>query len=183
VIPDPVNLGFVTPVMIDAAQLDALDAEIASVFERDEMVVPADVTDVGWPTLADSRGKVFFALDNEGLVDVYGGPTLFTSRPDATTAGFAKLNDPIGDAARIKELVRKGFIVRTRADADTVQARTNDPTMRDAALASGAQYISSDYLTPDTRFSDYAVALPGGVNARCNPVNAPTDCEDDQLKA
>jgi hypothetical protein len=182
-IPDPANLGFVTPVPIDAAQLDALDAEIASVFERDEMVLPADVTDDGWPTLAASRGKVWFALDNEALATMYTGTTLFTTQPDATAPGFAKLNDPIGDADKIRSLVEKGFIVRTRADADTVQSRTNDPTMREAAIASGAQYISSDYLTADPRFSDYHVELPGGVHARCNPVNAPPECEDDQLKA
>jgi hypothetical protein len=33
---------------------------------------------------------------------------------------------------------RRGYVVRTQADVDTVQARTNDTSMRDAALASGA---------------------------------------------
>jgi hypothetical protein len=180
--PDPAKLGFVTPVRIGAPQLDALDAEIRSVFTSDELVVPADVGTDGWPTLAASRGKVWFALDNEDLAPVYRGSILFTSKPDAEQPGFAKLNDPIAGAAKIRELVRKGFIVRTRADADTVQARTNDTTMRTAALASGAQVVSTDYLVPDTRFSDYVVRLPGGVVARCNPVNAPPECKDDQLK-
>jgi hypothetical protein len=180
--PDPANLGFVTPVPIGAPELDALDAEIASVFPRDRLVVPADVGPKGWPTLDHARGTVWFALDNEDLAPVYRGSTIFTSKPDATTPGFAKLNDPIADRARIEELVRRGFIVRTRADADTVQARTNDTSMRDAALASGAQLVSTDYLVPDTRFSDYVVRLPGGAVARCNPISAPPDCKDDQLK-
>jgi hypothetical protein len=72
-------------------------------------------------------------------------------------------------------------MVRTRADADTVQARTNDTTMRDAALASGAQLVSTDYLTADTRFSTYRVRLPSGAVARCDPVVAPPACKDDQL--
>jgi hypothetical protein len=93
-----------------------------------------------------------------------------------------KLNDPIKDGAKITDLVKQGFIIRTRADADTVQARTNDVTMRDAALKSGAQYVSTDYFTPDTRFSDYRVQLPGGEVARCNPVNAPPDCKDADIK-
>src|SRR3954471_18382089 len=180
--PDPAHLGFVSPVPIGAAELDALDDEIASVFPRDRLVVPADVGADGWPTLAHARGKVWFALDNEDLATVYRGSTIFPSLPDAAHPGFAKLNDPLKDGERIRDLVRKGFIVRTRADADTVQARTNDTKMRDAALASGAQLVSSDYLVPDTRFSDYVVRLPGGAVARCDPVDAPPACEDAQLK-
>jgi hypothetical protein len=179
--PDPAKLGFVTPVRIGAPELAALDAEIHSVFDDDHLVRPRDVTADGWPTLTQSRGKVWFALDNEDLATVYRGTTIFTSKPDAPTPGFVKLNDPIKDAARIRELVEKGFIVRTRADADTVQARTDDTSMRDAALASGAQLVSTDYLTADTRFSDYRVQLPGGAVARCDPVNAPPACKDDQL--
>jgi hypothetical protein len=180
--PDPAKLGFVTPVPIGARELAALDDEIHSVFEDDELVRPGDVTDDGWPTVESARGKVWFALDNEDLADVYEGTTIFTSKPGAATPGFVKLNDPVKDGDRIRALVRKGFIVRTRADADTVQARTNDTSMRDAALVSGAQIVSTDYLTADTRFSDYVVRLPGGAVARCDPVNAPKTCDDAQLR-
>ena len=44
-------------------------------------------------------------------------------------------------------------------DADTVEARKNATGRRAAALASGAQYISTDYLWPDPRF-------PGGYQGR-----------------
>ena len=92
------------------------------------------------------------------------------------------LNEPVDLAAKIAAAVKAGIIVRTRADADTVQARTNDTTMRDAALASGAQFVSTDYLTADTRFSDYRVQLPNGAVARCNPVNAPKACSGSTIK-
>lgn len=88
-----------------------------------------------------------------------------------------KLNDPVADGDRSRELVSGGFLVRTRADADAEQARTGDTTMRDAALASGAQLVSTDYLRPDARFTDYSVSFPGGVVARCNPVSAPPTCD------
>jgi hypothetical protein len=175
--PDPAHLGFVDPPDFDAATFAALDAEIESVFDRDELVVPADVTSAGWPRLDDARGKVWFALDNDDLAPVYGGDLLFTAGNH-----FAKLNDPVGDGERITSALRDGLMVRTRADADTVQARTDDTSTRDAALAGGAQYISTDYLVADPRFPDYVVALPGGVVARCNPVIAPPDCTDDLLK-
>ena len=175
--PDPAGLGFVDPPDFDAATFAALDDEIRSVFDEDRMIVPADVTAEGWPLLEDARGRVLFALDNDALAPVYEGDLLFTAGNR-----FAKLNDPIGDAARIQDALDQGLVVRTRADADTVQARTNDGTMRDAALASGAQFVSTDYLVPDARFGDYSVTLPGGALARCNPVTAPPTCEDDQLR-
>lgn len=174
---DPARLGFVDPPDFDAATFAALDAEIRSVFDDDRLIVPADVTTEGWPLLDDARGRILFALDNDALAPVYEGDLLFTAGNH-----FAKLNDPVGDAARIRDALEQGLLVRTRADADTVQARTSDTTMRDAALASGAQFVSTDYLVPDDRFGDYSVTLPGGALARCNPVTAPPTCEDDQLK-
>ncbi len=57
------------------------------------------------------------------------GRLLFTpSSPGQDDAAFAKLNDPIADAAKIKAALAAHMIVRTRADADTVQARANDTT-------------------------------------------------------
>jgi hypothetical protein len=180
----------------DLAELQALEAEIRSVFAEDEMVTPDDVrgsystlgeavaTD-GWPTLANVRGQVVFALDNEGLRDAYrtGAPSLegrvlFTpSRPGEPDAAFAKLNNPIGDADAITAAVAANMLVRTRADADTIQARNNDTTTRNRALTSGAQLISTDYMEPNPEFSDYSVQIPGGTPANCNPANAPRECK------
>lgn len=192
VIPDP-GLGFLIPVPIGAAELDELDAEILSVFPPEQIILPDDVrgdfptlADAvrtrGWPTLREARGRVLFALDNGGAKrDAYidghpslAGRVLFTdSAPDSPEAAFAKLNDPIGDFDLIQELVAEGFIVRTRADADTVQARTGDTMQRDVALASGAQFISTDYPVPNPDFgTGYHVEIPGGMPAACNPISA-----------
>jgi hypothetical protein len=196
-IPDPLNLGFVIPHSIGGPELDALDAEIRSVFNADELVTPDLVrgarasleeaihTD-GWPTLGKSRGKVLFALDNEDAIrDAYvaGHPALkdrvlFTSSPRGTPeAAFMKLNDPVADEAKIRQAVLDGYVVRTRSDADTVQARSGDTSMRDAALRGGAQWVSTDYPVADPRFTTgYVVTIPGGTPARCNPVLVPRDC-------
>ena len=79
-------------------------------------------------------------------------------------------------------LIAQGYVVRTRADADTVESRTNDTGPRDAAIASGAQWVSTDYPVPDPRFSDYMVAIPDGHPARCNPINAPAACRSVALE-
>ena len=73
------------------------------------------------------------------------------------------------------------MVVR-HADADTVQARTNDTTMRDAALSSGAQWVSTDYEVPNLAFSPYTVRIPDGTPARCNPVTAPGFCRSTDVE-
>ncbi|HKA83345.1 MAG TPA: phosphatidylinositol-specific phospholipase C1-like protein [Acidimicrobiales bacterium] len=198
VIPDPVGLGFVQPPPWTAPGFADLEAEIRSVFGDDQIITPGDVKGrsstlaeaVGkgrWPTLNEARDQVMFVLDDKGakrdayrsqVPDVDDRLIFVDVPPTDPDAGVMVVNDPIGDAARIRDLVAQGFIVRTRADADTVEARSGDTTRRDAAFASGAQYVSTDYVFPDDHFgTGYVADLPGSGAARCNPVNAPKRCE------
>jgi tetratricopeptide (TPR) repeat protein len=179
------------PVRFDRAELDAVDAEIRSIFAKDEILTPDRVRGrfatlpeaihtEGWPLLESVRGLVMFALDNEGAIrDRYlqGHPSLkdrllFTTVASShPAAAWFKINDPVKEFDRIQELVRAGFLVRTRADADTRQARSGDASQRDKAMASGAQFISTDYRERDPRFSEYSVRFPGHQVARSNPVS------------
>jgi hypothetical protein len=188
---DPVAGVPTRPVPFGLVEIERVEAEILSVFARTEILTPDRVrgkfatlseaiTAGGWPALQSVRGLVMFALDNEGKVrDRYleghpalAGRVMFASvaRQDPAAAWF-KINDPIKDFDRIQALVRAGFLVRTRADADTQQARANDNTQRDKALASGAQFVSTDYPEPDRRISEYSVGFVGGQVARSNPVS------------
>ena len=201
-IPDP-GFGFVIPLAFGPEGLDRIDEEIRSVFPDWQIITPDDVRggrdtleeavlEDGWPTLARSKGRVLFALDNGGAVrDLYqsghpslSGRVLFTSAsPGEPEAAFIKVNDPLPDPALIPDLVAAGYIVRTRADSDTVEARTNDTIRRDIALASGAQYVSTDYPVPNPDFgTGYRVEIPDGAPARCNPVNAPPGCDSARLE-
>lgn len=206
VIPDPIDAGFVQPLPFGPDDLDALDAEIRTVFGADEIITPDDVRGdaatleaavlgEGWPTLAQARGKVMFLMDNEGAErDLYldghaslAGRVLFVSAaPGSPEAAFVKRNDPLGaNTAQIQDLVRRGYVVRTRADADTAQGRSGETAMRDAALASGAQWVSTDYPVPGRARplgSDYVAQIPGARPARCNPVNAPRGCANSALE-
>ena len=102
-------------------------------------------------------------------------------RPDAA---FIKLNNPIGDATRIHDAVAAGYVVRTRADGDTFEARENNTVPRDAAIASGAQWVSTDYPVPGRAFgTPYFVSIPGGTPARCNPLNAPAWCTSGMIES
>ncbi|RZJ98419.1 MAG: phosphatase PAP2 family protein [Brevundimonas sp.] len=189
--------GGVAPLDFDAAAWDALDAEIHSVFGADGLITPDQVQGDhptlregvlagGWPTLGEARGKVFFALDEgpEKVASYRGarrsleGRAMFINTDEASpAAAYLTLNDPVAQQARIRAAVEAGFVVRTRADADTVEARAASVTRRSAALSSGAQYVSTDYLWADTRFPTYEVRLPGGAAAICNPVRAAQRCD------
>jgi hypothetical protein len=200
-VPDAGVGGVAIPVPIGPEELDALDAEIRSVFPRRKLITPDDVRrgratleegvlTFGWPRLGVARGKVLFLMDNAGHYrDDYllGHPVLedrvlFTnSDPGGPDAAFVKLNDPFDPS--IPAVVAAGYLVRTRADADTVEARSGDTGPRDAALASGAQFVSTDYPVPDPDFgTGYFVEIPGGMPARCNPLNAPAGCRVEGLE-
>ncbi len=182
--------------------MDGLDAEIASVFPWDRIITPDDVRGSRttleeavlageWPTLGESRGKVLFLMVNaEPYRSIYlsgheglAGRILFTNaEPGQPDASYVGVDDPVADGARIAELVRKGYLVRTRADEPDGEGRTGDTTRLEAALVSGAHWISTDHPGPDGAQeqygTDYVAQLPGFRAARCNPLTAPDDCHD-----
>ena len=199
------NFEFVKPHPIGAAELDALDAEIRSVFSADRVITPDSVRGEhatldeairksGWPTLRQARGKVMFTLDNtDRKRDEYlqGHPSLrgrmlFVTAPagDAATA-FLKMNEARGPAEeKIREQVKAGYLVRTRADEPTQEARNGSTVRKDSAFRSGAQFVSTDYPEVSPFGSGYVARLPGaaGLIARCNPVSAPVRCRDEWLE-
>ena len=68
---------------------------------------------------------------------------MFTlSEKGTDSAALFIINDPIAEHERIKALVAAGYMVRTRADADTTEARSNNTVRREAAFASGAQAVA-----------------------------------------
>ena len=193
----PEFIGPPDPLPMTPADYDALDAEIRSVFGEGRLLTPDDVRgdaatleeavlDEGWPVIDEVRGQVLFLLDNKRDDYVDGHPSLegraaFTpSTPGQPDAAFIKMNDPTGAfQAEIEALVEAGYVVRTRADSPVKTPQSGDTTQREAALASGAQWVSTDYPVPGMAVrwgSDYFAAIPGGNPARCNPVNAPPGC-------
>lgn len=176
---------------------DRMDQEIRSVFPAEQIIEPDDVRGAhatlreaviagGWPKLGQARGKVIFAVDlspkanepyAEGHPSLQGRVAFMTTYPEAAEAAYFTMNEPIKDQALIQERVRQGFLVRTRADADTREARSGETARREAALASGAQFVSTDYMWPDDRFgTGYTATLPDDVVTRCNPVTSVDLC-------
>ena len=189
------------PESFTESTFDALDAEIRSVFPAKELITPDDVRGHyetlneavlagNWPALAKARGKVIFLMDQRPVGPVYlaghsslRGRVLFTNaEPGEPDAAFIERND--GPAADITALVKKGYLVRTRTDADTKEARTNDTARRDSMMTSGAQILSTDYpVNEPARWpGNFVVTLPGKEPARANPVNTPASLEGKPLR-
>jgi len=176
----------------EAEDLDALDAELLSVFSRDELITPDDVRGEyatlseavkadNWPTLAQARGKCMFVLHTGGIhAENYtkNAPSC-EGRPMFMQGSGGKPYDAVfvdnnPRDPQVTQHVKEGFIVRTRADANLKEGHANDTARRDTALASGAHIVSTDFPLGETHpETGYMVQLPGGVAARPNPITAP----------
>ncbi|WP_183561321.1 phosphatidylinositol-specific phospholipase C1-like protein [Mucilaginibacter sp. SP1R1] len=131
-----------------------------------------------WPTLKAAKGKFIFILDNnkdnralyiKDHPSLKGRVLFANADPGTPEAAMMIRNDP--QDPQIKDLVKKGYIIRTRADSDTEQARNNDKTNFTAACNSGAQIITTDYYLKSTHFkSDYVVSFEGQKYFRLNPL-------------
>lgn len=199
------NNDFTTAFPFTATALDTIDMEIKEIFGEDlENVLSPDefrgefstlkeaALAKNWWTLEESRGKVIFILDGSSETYAENHPSLqgrvaFTyANNESDEAAFVMRNNSRAAEEEIKNLVEMGFIVRTRADSDTFEARDGDYTAWEAALRSGAHIISTDYYKPDGRadttetWTDYHVKFENNAPAKINPISSPeTDIECD----
>lgn len=189
----------------DAAAFAEVDRSILEIIGRDRLVTPDDVRGRhrtleaaaragAWPRLAEARGRMLFLFivpgrNFEAFRPYFAGAPSLEGRaafvqgePGMAHAAFVMVDNALARPARIGELVRQGYLVRSRADIDTGEARANDTTRRDATIASGAQIIHTDYLLAPNIFGNgYQVPpFPGGF--RCNPVNARCDVPGDATR-
>ena len=185
-----------TPVLeFDKNAFDALDEEVVSVLGKEKIITPDDVRgnfatlkeavlNHNWPMLSESRGKfLFLLLPSTGGLDTSSpytedhpnleGRIMFPkSSPEDSYAAFLLMDNAIMRQNEIQEYVKKGYLVRTRADIETYEAKVNDYTRAEAAFASGAQVVSTDFYQPGNNYdTDYFVKLPGEKEYRINPVN------------
>ncbi len=184
----------------DAAAIQRLDVTIRDVFRPRDLLTPdmvreksrtlrEAVTTRGWPTLGATRGRVALVLNAGGRErDLYlagrptlrGAPLFVTADPESPAAAVIKRDVP--EEAEIRRLVRRGFIVRSRADDRGTEARANDFARANAAINGGAQIVTTDFPVPDPHFGTYEVRLPGGRPARCDPVTAPPQCRPTDIE-
>jgi Phosphoinositide phospholipase C, Ca2+-dependent len=179
------------------ALLDALDAEIRSALPGDRLITPDEVRGTaptlreavrnkGWPSLAAARGRLYILFDVRPAVsEAYraghpslAGRAMFGWYADDQAEGVIQIvQDPLVDGEKIKAWVKQGLIVRTRTDAGTHEARRKDYSKANAAIASGAQAVSTDYYpgAPDPLSLGFVITFSNGAMAQCNSVRM-TNC-------
>jgi Phosphoinositide phospholipase C, Ca2+-dependent len=184
--------NFTIPEKFTSETFDRLDREIADYLGQSYLLTPdmvrgsassleSAILKKGWPMLKSTKGKFIFILDEnkeKRTAYIAGHPSLkgrmlfADAEPGTPEAAIHIMNDAKRDEAKIAALVKKGYIIRTRADGDTHQARANDMSSFEAAQRSGAQIITTDYYEKSTHFaSDYVVHFQDGGFVRKNPIN------------
>ena len=183
--------GATEPAVYDAEALDQLDKAFLDFLGRENILMPDDVrgecetlreavTEKGWPNLKETRGHFFLVLDQSGhKKKTYTedhpslrGRVMFTNcDPQEDEAAVMIRNNPREQLEEIQSLVKQGFLVRTRSDANTVEARENDFTRFEAAKKSGAQVITTDYYLADPKLNpDFRIRFDTGECVRMNPL-------------
>jgi hypothetical protein len=182
-------LGFRKALTVDSIDLKALDDEILSVFpvSDNRLFAPINLKEGfssvnerlktnGWPPLNECLGKVFFILDGDieqqytnDFTKGISRPMFVYGEPDAPATAFVIKNDPIGKEEEIRALTNL-YIVRTRSDAGTLEARANDYSRWDACIHSQAQIISTDYYRPDPAIGSFYVQLSHHLDPYMNQV-------------
>ncbi|HKB96902.1 MAG TPA: Ca2+-dependent phosphoinositide-specific phospholipase C [Rhizomicrobium sp.] len=188
--------GATRPLACDEAAMNALEDEIRAVFAQDQMITPDQVQGShatlreavmahAWPKLNAARGKVIFVLDDsaakakayQGTRKSLEGRAMFVATDQASPlAAFVSMPDPVKDGARILQAVKSGFIVSTRADEATREARAKNTARRDAAFASGAQIVQTDFVSADPAIGSYRVSLTDNPAAMCGEKLASEHC-------
>lgn len=174
--------------------LPQLESEVLAVWPRSRLVTPDDVrgdaVDIktavnqhGWPTMAATRGKLVLILydkNNLGLTYRKLHPKLKDAvafvfgEPEDTDTATVLRDNPL-KSPDIAMLVQKGYLIRTFPEGNSAEGL--------AAIASGAQVVSTDFPIDRAWAPGYALHLPGGQPSRCNPVLSLPNCTTQAVNA
>ena len=176
--------------------MNELDAAIGAVWPRARRIQPDEVqgtaasvsegiATTGWPLLADSRGKIVFALLDSGPHrDEYlqhPSPVIFAdanSQADPWAATF-KIDDAPGEAGAVQALVAANYLVTSNVDSVGDDDATRS-AMFQASLDAGPNYLASNQVVP-VDGSTYLAGLPGG-SPRCHPARVAAGCGPGELE-
>jgi hypothetical protein len=79
-------------------------------------------------------------------------------QPGASETAFVIRNEPQGNEEEIRALTEM-YMVRTRTDAGTLEARSQDYSRYNAVMRSQAQIITTDYYRADPVLSPVVVSI------------------------
>ena len=137
----------------------------------------------GWPTLAQTRGKILFAILNGDHPSVaaytYGhtsllGRMMFVGVDDFTSpyAALSKINDPA--SGEIAQAHAAGVLTASNT-CGAGQDEEDCFAELAAGMMTGTHNLMDDFLAPGESMT-YFLDLPDGSPVRCNEATAPPEC-------
>ncbi len=175
------------PITFNRVALRTIDSEILQAFDTQDLITPDMIRGIypsleeavlteGWPSVEAVQGRLMFVLDELDpkrgrYLSVYPGlkgAVMFINQEAGNPeAAFMIINNPIKDFDLIRSMVDQGYMVRTRADAGTMEARHEDYKRFEMAKKSGAQVITTDYYQPSRLFeSSFQIRFNDGSYER-----------------
>ena len=175
--------------------LTPVDEIIFNTFPPERLLTPDDVQGSygslrerleaeGWPTLGETRGRVFFSLldtgpkartYSRGYTSLAGRAMFVNCDQDQVTTPVAAVRKLApGAAEEIAGALAAGFFVGGNiCNAD----ESDEQCEQDLAdgLRNGLNALKDDYPAP-VPGRDYWADLPGGRPLLCNPLSAPVEC-------
>lgn len=184
--------------------MDALDAEILSVWPRERLVTPSlvrgenatlreAIEGEGWPRLGKVRNRAMFMLLDRGRQreaylrgkegpDALAGRIMFVlANPgefDEPFAAVAKIDNPA--SRHIPAALKKGIIVGSNVGSASGSDEGNFRKLR-AGLHNGVHLLTGDFPAP-VKGRAYWFDMPGAGPSRCNPVTAPAGCSSADIE-
>jgi len=159
-------MGYKKAIGFNAQALQELDSVFkqmlttlfsAEEFKNTDNSLRERIDNQGWPSIGEVRGRIFVIVQGSG-VELYPetqGAFVY-GVPENKNCIFLLRDDPNSSFSEIKTLQNK-FIIRTRSDAGTIEARANDYTRYNRAIMSGAQIISTDYYLPNPQIGEFVI--------------------------
>lgn len=173
----------------------ALEAVLEEAWGGARRVTPGDVKQleassnstktVEWPLVDDARGRAIFWVTQApgawaSLADPM--PNLFFLGDSAAVRKVDGAGSETSSAARAREAILAGGLVRSRADTADL-GDTVSQTRREQTLAGGSQIVSSDYPPVSTAPGAKYPWPPTGVPTFVIPGGTPVGCSDVALEA
>ncbi|MDA0803442.1 MAG: Ca2+-dependent phosphoinositide-specific phospholipase C [Planctomycetota bacterium] len=186
--------------------LAELESALLETLGADRLITPDEVrgsahtlaqalASEGWPLVDQLRGRFLFVITNDAGViamqrarhpGLRGSPCFVEVDETDPDCAILVLNNPVNQRETIDRARARRVLVRTRADSELEEVRTGATARRDAALASGANIISSDApaaiagvaaarsagkpaAKPAGASPPYSVGFPEGATVRVHP--------------
>lgn len=155
-------------------------------FKRGRPTLREALVAEGWPTLAETRGKVMVVLldvDPPHNRDYTYNYTSVDGRAMFARAGVDQYELPWAVIAKIDDPTDAAAIAAARAAGLLIASNTGGAGGSDAdnalrlqgGIANGSNMLCDDFPAP-VPGRDYVLDLPGGTPSICNPQTAPAAC-------